>query len=52
MIISIIEVAPGSWRWVFCNSDGAVLASSRPYASPAECWHSIAQMRMCAPVFG
>jgi uncharacterized protein YegP (UPF0339 family) len=50
MSISIDEVHPGAWRWVFRNAAGAVTASSRLYNSAAECWHELVMMRLCQPV--
>lgn len=50
--MTVFEERPGSWRLVFCNGEGAVLASSRLYASIEECLHNLAMMQLSAPAFG
>lgn len=44
MNILIEEAAPGRWRWIFVDAAGAMLAASRLFLSPAECWLSLVQV--------
>lgn len=42
MSLSIIEVAPGRWRWLMSSATGQIVASSMLFSSPAECWQTLA----------